>query len=85
MEDYSQMLNKEFIEILRNISYEYTRVSMENYKRRINKSFSEEELNDVRNIEFVMCSKLLEYANLKGKDMESSLKEFLNKFDDPNR
>jgi len=83
--DYTQMSNKEFIENLRTISFQYSKISVENYRRRENKLFSEEELEEVRTIEFLSVSEMLEGAKLKGKDMEDATKEFLYKFDDPNR
>lgn len=83
--NYSQMPNKEFIENLRTISFQYAKISIENYRRRINNMFSEEDLDEVRTIEFLTTSMALEGANLKGEDMEDTIKEFLNKFDDPNR
>jgi len=85
VDNYSQMSNKELIKNIRNIAFEYTKISVENYRRRINKIFSEEELDEVRSIEFITTSTMLESVGLKGKDMENTMKEFIHKIDDPNR
>ena len=83
--NYEQIPNKEFIEKLRDSAFQHAKVSVENYRRRENNLFSEEELEEVRTIEFLSTSKMLEGANLKGKDIEDVVRGFLHKFDDPNR
>lgn len=83
--DYTQMSNNEFIENLRTSAFQHAKISVENYRRRENNLFSEEELEEVRIIEFLSVSKMLEGVNLKGRDMENAMKEFLYKIDNPNR
>lgn len=82
--DYTQMSNKEFIENLRISAFQHAKISVENFRRRENNLFSEEELEEVRNIEILSVSMMLERVKLKGEDMEGAVKEFLHKFDDPN-
>lgn len=83
--NYTQMSNEEFIQNLRTIAFQYAKISVENYRRRINNSFTDEELEEVRNIEFLSTAMMIDSVNLKGRDMEGIIKEFLHKFDDPNR
>ena len=83
--DYTQIPNEEFIENLRISTFRHAKISVENFRRRENNLFSEEELDEVRNIEVLSVSMMLESVKLKGEDMEGAVKEFLHKFDDPNR
>lgn len=79
--NYEKMANKEFIDNLRNIAFQNAKISIENYRRRVNNMFFEEELDKVRNIEFISTSMMLEGANVKAKEVEGILKRFLDKFD----